>query len=201
MRITSILLASIVVTALAAPASAAIYSTSFSGNVTQQNGAGLAVGSPVSGSFDYSSDAGRFLSFTINGISAAQPFVSTVTISPAAISNPYEALYTATTSIVQGNGTTNTAFALDLLANDTFSSNTATGILTTRNLGSLLETQQNSFDGNFSSFSYYTGTQTAVTRSFTVALNAASLTTQVPEPASLALLAAPVLGLALRRRR
>ena len=185
----------------AAPAHAAIYSSAFSGAVTQQTGAGLTVGTTVTGSFAYSSDASRFLNFTINGISAAQPLVSTVTISPTGISNPYEVIYTASTSIPQGSGTTNSAFTLDLLAYTNFASSNALTILNTPNLGSQLETQANSFDGNFSDFTYYTGSATAVTKSFTVALNPNSLVTQVPEPATLALLAAPMLGMILRRRR
>lgn len=185
----------------AAPAHAAIYSSTFSGAVTQQTGAGLTVGSTVTGSFAYSSDASRFLNFTINGISAAQPFLSTVTTVPVAVSNPFEAIYTASTSIPQGNGTTNSAFTLDLLANTSFASANALTILTTPTLGSQIETLANSFDGNFSDFTYSTGSATAVTRSFTVALNPTTLVTQVPEPATLALLAAPMLGLILRRRR
>ncbi len=198
-----LLTAGLLAAAAVAPAHAAIYSTSFSGTVVGSPApvSGPAVGSVVSGSFVYSGDASQFLSFTINGISAAQPFVSTVTISPSGISNPYEAVYEASTSIAQGTGTANSAFTLDLLAYNNFATANAAGILATPNLGSLLETQANSFDGNFSEFSYSTGTATGTTRSFTVALDPASLSTRIPEPASLALLAVPMIGTMLRRRR
>ncbi len=182
----------------AAPAHAALYSTSFTGTVTKQVASGLAVGSTIAGSFQYSSDANRFLSFNIGSFSATQPFTSTATTSPANVINPYEAIYSALTSATQTGGNVNRGFTLDLLALNTFSSGNALSVLTS---GTPLETQANSFDGNFSSFSFYNGTGTNVTQSLTAALNASSLTTSVPEPISLALLAAPVFGVVLRRRR
>ena len=195
------LIASGLLLAAAQPAAAAIYSTSFNGTVVSQSGTSSSVGSSVSGSFTYSSDAGRFLNFTIAGIPAAMPYASQAITSPGGASNPYEAIFQALNSGVQTGTGGNSSFMLDLLAYNSFNSGNALTVLTTPGVGTTLETQQNSFDGNYSLFSLSRGTGTSTTQSLIAALNPASLTTAVPEPASLALLAAPMIGLVLRRRR
>lgn len=182
------------------PADAAIYSTSFSGTVVSQTGTSSAVGSTVAGSFTYSSDASRFLNFTIAGLSATAPFTSQATTSSLSTSNPYEAIFQALTTFAQTNSS-NASFTLDLLAFNNFTSGNALTVLTTPGIGNALETRANSFDGNYSLFSVSRGTGMASTQSLIAALNPASLSTSVPEPASLALLGAPMMGLVFRRRR
>ena len=194
-QILSLLAPGLLLAALAAPADAAIYSTSFSGTVTQQTGTTNSVGSTVNGAFVYSSDAGGFVSFTIDGVSATPPYTSIVSATPGV--NPYSVLFEAQTSAVQQGGTTNRNFALDLEGPfpGGFSSSTALGILTSPTLKSQL-------DPTLSQFSYLIANAngTAI-QSLTAALTISSLNTAVPEPVSLALLAAPVLGVVLRRRR
>lgn len=200
-KIFLLLAPGLLIAAAAAPANATVYNTSFSGTVTTATGVANAVGSTVAGSFSYDTSTSTYQSFTIGSFSASQPFSSIATTVPSGASNPYEAIFEALTASAQTGGTVNSSFTLDLLSNTNFTGTSAFSVLT--NPGSL-ETQANSFDGNFSSFSYSYGTPTANTQSLIVALNPTSLSTtatNVPEPASMLLLAGPVLGLAFRRRR
>lgn len=191
-KILSLLAPGLLLAALAAPADAAIYSTSFSGTVTQQTGTTLSVGNAVSGAFVYSSDLGRFLSFTIGGASATPPYTSIVSTTPGV--NPYTALFEAQNSAVQQGGA-NQTFSLDLEALTTFRNATALGILADPTVTSQL-------DPALSQFNYFIGNANGTgIRSVTAALTVSSLSTAVPEPVTLALLAAPVLGVVLRRRR
>jgi hypothetical protein len=190
-KIISLLVPGLLLGALAAPADAAIYSTSFSGTVTQQTGTALSVGGAISGAFVYSSDQGRFLSFTVDGASATPPYASVVSTTPGA--NPFTALFEAQNSAVQQGGT-NQTFSLDLEALTSFKNATALAILADPTLKSQL-------DPSLSQFSYFIGNADGTgIRSVTAALTVSSLNTAVPEPVSLALLAAPVFGVVLRRR-
>ncbi len=194
-KLSTLLLVGLVVTAAALPAKAAIYSTSFTGNVTNSTNTTNAVGSTITGSFTYSSDTSQYLNFSIDGFSATQPFISVATTITGGAINPISAFYAANQSVTQGTGTTNRTFTLDLEALTNFGTNNALALLTTPNLFSLLDTTTIGSD-----FSYVNSSATGTGTTNLVA-TLTSLSTTVPEPASLALLAAPVLGMVFRRRR
>lgn len=176
---------------LTAPASAAIYSTTFSGTVSSQSGTIYSVGNAVNGSFTYSSDAGRYLNFSIDGFSASGAYNSIASVTPGA--NPFTALFETQISATSQGGNLNQTLALDLEALTNFTASTALGVLTTPTLSGQL-------DPTLSNFTYFSGTASGTNIvSLTAALT--QVTTQVPEPATLALLAAPLLGLVTRRRR
>ncbi len=198
-KLSSLLLAGLALTALAVPAEAAIYSTNFTGTVTASANTTNAVGSTITGAFTYSTDTSQFIAFRIDGFTATQPFTSVVTTVPANALNPYSAFYEANQSVTQGTGAVNRTFTLDLEALTNFTTSSALTLLTSPTLLAQIDTNPADSPTN-STFSYYNGpgNGTGVT-SLTAALT--SISTTVPEPASLALLAAPVLGMALRRRR
>ena len=187
----TLLVAGLLAVTLAAPASAAIYSTTFTGTVSSQKGTTYAAGNTVSGAFTYSSDASRFLSFSIDGFSASGNYNSVLGATPGG--SPYSALYETQISATSQGGNLNQTFALDLEALTNFTNSTALGILTTPGLNSQL-------DPTMSNFTYYSA-NAAGTNVVTLVAGLTQVSTQVPEPASLMLLAAPLLGLVMRRRR
>lgn len=194
-KLSTLLLAGLALTAAALPAEAAIYSTSFTGIVTTSTNTTNAVGSTITGSFTYSSDTSQYLNFRIDGFSATQPFTSVATTSTGGAINPVSAFYAANQSVTQGTGTTNRTFTLELEALTNFGTNNALALLTTPNLFSQLDTTN-----IVSNFSYVNSSATGTGTTNLVA-TLARLSTTVPEAASLALLAAPVLGMVFRRRR
>jgi hypothetical protein len=110
MKYTLSLAISAVAAALAAPAHAMLYDVSFSGLVTQTQGAtGDSVGDTISGEFVLN-DAGSFLSYTIDGHSAPAGFDSSAGIVPSLT----DAIYTAQISPVATGGTINSTFSLGL---------------------------------------------------------------------------------------
>ncbi len=189
----------------AAPAHATLYSSSFSGSVVSQTGTSFSVGNTVSGSFTYNSSTNSFLSYSIDGFSAAQPFASIATAIPNGAVAPYEAQFEALSSAAQQGTNRNISFTLDLQAITNFTNSTAFGILTSSATASQLATQANQGSSDplqISTFSYNSQPASGGAGvSLVVALNAASLSTSVPEPASMMLLAAPVLAFAFARRR
>ncbi len=194
-KLSALLLAGLTFTAVAAPAHATIYAANFTGSVSTSINTSLAIGNTVSGSFVYDSASAAYTSFKVDGFSATAPFTSYATVSPGGTSNPVSAFFSAAQSVVQGTGTVNRTFTLDLEALNNFNGPSALAILSTPGLFAQLDTV--SFPSNFS---YVTSPGNGTpTTNLTATLT--SLSTTVPEPASMALLAVPMLGMALRRRR
>lgn len=193
------------VAALAAvvPAYATVYTVNFTGTVSQTIGAtGEAVGSTVSGQFLLDSTTSSFLDFTIAGQSVAPGYQSFASIIPAQT----DAIYTAQVSPVSTGSSSNSTFSLDLSSLTKWpSTDTAYTLLTdTSQLTTNLDTINNALSAFPSTFSYYMSSSSGTN---VVALNAnltsVTATAVAPEPASFALIAPALAGLALfiRRRR
>lgn len=204
LKISCLIVTGALIGAFTAPAEAAVYTSTFSGTATTSINATSPAGSTVTGSFTYDSSTSQFTSFKVGSYSAVAPFTSSVTVAPGGGTPPFSAFYTASNSVVQGTGTVNQTFALDLEALITsstttpftsFPSTNPLTILTLPNLNSLLDPS--------SQFTYYTGTGsgTGVTNLVVSLSSISTAATGVPEPASMALLAVPAIAMVLRRRR
>jgi hypothetical protein len=183
------LLALTVATA-ALSAQAALINATFAGAVSSQSGTGINVGSPISGAFVYETALSRFLSFTIDGQSVAPGYTSSANITP----DQFSAIYQAQVSPVLG-GTLNSTFTVDLEG-----INQWTGfdpwalLLNPAQLAANLDT-------TLSTFGFYIANADGTNvRELTASLASIHATSQVPEPASISLLAIGVVALGLRRR-
>jgi hypothetical protein len=190
------------IAALAAvvPAHAAILDVSFTGTVFQTQGAtGEAVGSTVTGHFDLNSATASFLDFMIDGKSVAAGYMSSASIGPALT----DAIYTAQVSPVALGTPSNSTFSLDLSSLTNWpSTDTAFTLLTdTAQLSTNLDTINNPLSAFPSTFNYYTanadGTNVVALSADLTSISA----TATPEPASVLLVAAALLGLGFFVRR
>jgi hypothetical protein len=177
----------------AAPAQAGpIYIVNFTGIVAQTQGAtGQTVGSTVTGHFDLDSATGNFLDFMIAGKSVAAGYTSSASIVPALT----DAIYTAQVSPVLALGIPNSTFSLDLSSLTSWpSTDTAYTLLTDKSqLPANLDTITNPLSAFPSTFDYYTANANG-TNVVALSANLTSITAiATPEPASLTLVAVPLL--------
>jgi hypothetical protein len=192
-----LLLASVVL--LPSVANAAIYATTFSGTVASETGFDQnAVGSTVTGSFIYNADAGAYVSFIINGVNAPAGSASSALITLGQT----DAIFQSQLSPVSAGGSTNTTLALDLSALTSFpTTDTALSLLVdATQIPGNLDIASGSTNGFPSTFSIYEANADG-TNLQTLTADLTSVSTFIPEPAGIALLAMSMLGLGFVRRR
>ena len=186
----------------AAPAGAAVIDAKFSGAVASQAGTGLGIGSAIPGEFLYDTTAGGYLSFTVGSASVPTGFASTASLTP----DLFSAIYRAQISPVSQGGTVNSTFTVDLEGLAPFPTADAVALLTSAQPAANLDTAGSPNSVFPSTFGYNTSNADG-TSVMQVSANLASISvtstgapTGVPEPASLALVAAALLGVCMGRR-
>ncbi len=189
----------LIAAAAASPARAAIIDATFNGTVASQSGTSATVGQAITGEFVYDTLLGAYTRFTIGAASISAGYASRATLTP----DRFSALFQAQISPVSQGGTVNQTFTVDLEGLSPWTAANAVAVLASAQLATNLDTAGNPAGTFPSTFGYnLSNSDGSGTRRVSANLAAIQVTTaNVPEPASLGLVAAALLGLGFGWRR
>ena len=193
MKLIATLAADGALLAVSVGARAALINANFAGTITSQTNTSYAVGGSLAGSFTYDTSASVYDSFNVGLYFLPADAASLV---PAPYSSVQSVQFQALAAAGATGGTTDASLTVDLETNGSF--NTTNLLAFVRSPGAITTDPA---DPNPSFISYFAQDANGVSTSVTANLGSFSATVSaVPEPASLALLMLPVLGLAFLRR-